>query len=1029
MPKDEASPREGQEEHQEVGGELSPFDPRRFTPNLHASLVSQILSLQREVENKNKTVSHLEEFLHITKTENEQLNGTLKEQAKENRAIKKQMQVLESTTMIALGDIAKERDDANENLAEAQKRLESSKNRARSQEEETDKLQSLWDNERQNWDMEKRNMETKIHLVEGRLKTVLGEIAAAQANGNDCPRTSVDFDESMYGTWYNKESDSTSSRSDSIKRRSRFSGQSNTTNEVSEYLNYRASTLSGLNGFGANRRNGISLAEELDFSADEHDHEGDETDPMMSPDALPEEAQFHRRHPSTQSMVQDQKAWKLLGLIPENIEQTIKDEGLTGKTAANLEDSEALTEKPSLERSNAVSTPTIVAAEYVDSATQFSPPTSPKLPPQLDIFPFEKTTEKMPTIEHIANQRRKRASAPTIEHATPPKFVTPPASTMVSTSCQTVKEPPSPPLTPVIAVEPPASAPVHTDTTVQMISSSMQTDDDQQTSLVAAHTREQPSSMTVPVIEIHPPGSRPPSSHNGVVLPPRTKNAGCQVSLELPVSQRSVSVQTEAVISGKLQMDPLLRSMPKPPSQSSLSQSGLEMIVEKPSPEPPQPAPRKSSRKNLHRPPPTEKSRPRIQPSFSAPAIDTYPSNNDSGPLTSQKPTGPQRPVRSGSLFAGFDSAFDDNFKLKDFDLSSDDDAAPVAPIRKTLSKVQNSWRLVPKSQDDFMGRLESANNSMCDLDIDESSDPWLASLVPLGQQARSEPSREDAGTQRHALPKAKEQSSLRGSGPGTSAPGPRVQRRRSPSAPVVPEKDSIAVAPPPFPVPTRSSSRRIPISASEGAQSPTPQSTTFFSTARKRGVVKPPAKNPLRKVRSAAAVPRFGRSTTTPPQPLSPSILTSSPQLPKMPRNDVTFRSEKDPQLVQQTTHALPPASLDGEAQRDTPGQSTSVVDAIAQTMVGEWMWKYVRRRKSFGITDDVDFDENGNPNGNGIRHKRWVWLAPYERAVMWSSKQPTSGPALMGKNGRKRKPDVFYGNYALTSRSQHPVSLGREG
>jgi hypothetical protein len=37
------------------------------------------------------------------------------------------------------------------------------------------------------------------------------------------------------------------------------------------------------------------------------------------------------------------------------------------------------------------------------------------------------------------------------------------------------------------------------------------------------------------------------------------------------------------------------------------------------------------------------------------------------------------------------------------------------------------------------------------------------------------------------------------------------------------------------------------------------------------------------------------------------------------------------------------------------------------------------------------------------GVRHKRWVWLAPYERAVMWSSKQPTSGSALMGKSGRK--------------------------
>jgi hypothetical protein len=83
-------------------------------------------------------------------------------------------------------------------------------------------------------------------------------------------------------------------------------------------------------------------------------------------------------------------------------------------------------------------------------------------------------------------------------------------------------------------------------------------------------------------------------------------------------------------------------------------------------------------------------------------------------------------------------------------------------------------------------------------------------------------------------------------------------------------------------------------------------------------------------------------------------------------------------------------------------------VVDAIAQTMVGEWMWKYIRRRRSFG--GDKDNWEGRNAEevsasitNSGVRHKRWVWLAPYERAVMWSSKQPTSGPALLGKSGRK--------------------------
>jgi hypothetical protein len=60
--------------------------------------------------------------------------------------------------------------------------------------------------------------------------------------------------------------------------------------------------------------------------------------------------------------------------------------------------------------------------------------------------------------------------------------------------------------------------------------------------------------------------------------------------------------------------------------------------------------------------------------------------------------------------------------------------------------------------------------------------------------------------------------------------------------------------------------------------------------------------------------------------------------------------------------------------------------------------MLKYVRRRKSFTVAEHTVKDDAGND-----RHKRWVWLAPYERAILWSSKQPSSGSALMGKTGRK--------------------------
>ena len=123
LPRDKVAydERQGHTRNENDNEDLSPLDPRRFTPNLHASLVSQILALQREVESRNNTVNNLEEFLHMTKTENEHLNDSLKGQESENRSIRKQMQHLESTTLTALGEVTKQRDAANENLVDVRK--------------------------------------------------------------------------------------------------------------------------------------------------------------------------------------------------------------------------------------------------------------------------------------------------------------------------------------------------------------------------------------------------------------------------------------------------------------------------------------------------------------------------------------------------------------------------------------------------------------------------------------------------------------------------------------------------------------------------------------------------------------------------------------------------------------------------------------------------------------------------------------------------------------------------------------------
>lgn len=967
---------------------ISLLDPRRFTPNLHASLVSEILSLRRENESKTAAVGTLEESLHDTKAENGRLNETLKTQVEEVRSLKRQMQLLETGTLSALGELAKERDDVVENQRDTQKRLETFKNKARAHEEEVNRTRGLWDRDRQVWDDEKRNMERKVHVVEGRLRTILNEVAAAhQATASN------ETDHGMRETWFTKSSDSiTSDRSNSAKDRSQLSGRGNNSQDGSDGPNLRSSTLSGLNGSGAMKLTGLSLAQELEFDEDGDNLEDFDTDGgLASPDALPEEAQMRRRRSSSQSQGQDHKARKVLGLLAESSERCMQGD-VTGTQYMEKID----------EKSNCSIKE--LAVRYIDNGTQFSPPLSPKSRVQDTDVPAERNTEQT---EHTANQRRKRVSmqSTSVEQTPSTKSEATLSLQMVSAGCQTL-EVLGPPLMLKNLTMPSATASLLSTGSPETTTSTTQTNDEDILFFMSADTRDD-SLTTVPTIAIHPPGSRPPSSHTGVVLPPRTKNAASQVSIELPISVRSVSVQTDEVRSDK-------RPPKIPPRLISSHISSKPTLwrheVVKESTRNPV-APRKSSRRNPRRSP-VEPTPPRVRVPIREP-IDSYPGKNDNGPLNKNQSSDLRRPIRDQSLFAGFESASDGEAPAIPDIGFSDDDFATAPPVRKTLSKVQNSWKFVPHSKNMSVGSLPS---DQAVEDTNKENEPENVIPRPEPVVSKKQPLSISAATKSSAKPPnsyhAARELNIRRTALISSGAAAHTKRARSPSAPSA-AKHSGSVAPP-FPVPTRLSSRRIPISASDGARSPTPYSTNFFSAPRTQESGGPPSKNAiLRKVRSATAVPRFGRNYQSPSRsPTSPSsVAPESPRLPRLPQHDIPSRCIVDDQKNKELSSAssLTPPLI--EDPTESLHQSTSVVDAIAQTMVGEWMWKYVRRRKSFGISESpqVEFDvgrKNGeNGASSGIRHKRWVWLAPYERAIMWSSKQPTSGPALLGKTGRKRK------------------------
>ena len=952
---------------------IMPLDPRRFTPTLHASLVSEILNVRREAESKSKTIDILERGLDEARTENEELGTSLSRTTKETRSLKHHLQLLEGGTSSAMTELARERDEALENVTDMRKKFEQTQKKARSREEDVERTQTLWDRERESWESERRNLERKVHVVENRLRTVLNEVAAAQAAGtfNGTPKAHT-------GDSSTKDSDTASVYSSSPGRRRTTSVTSMSTDD-GDMQNGRYSVMSVANQ--GTKGDGLSLAQELAF--DELDELASmDDDPLYdSPGALAEErpTSAHSQMSNTMGM----KARKILGLSLHN--------------KRNSTDVDAFAELKSPSKIPLPASP----LPYRDSGIQYSPPPSPK-----EAYGRSDTTSQT-----------KDSSTLTL------------AVDMVSTSCQTVGDLASPPWTPKVAESPsPPSSPILVQPT--MVSAFMQTESvptapkvpEKRTSL-SPRDALSPPGMEIPMIAIHPPGSEPPSPRGSVVLPPQTKNASCQADMGPKPEGRSIAMQTE-----EIRVDQRPVKLPASLLPSAIPDVPLANEPRIPPNHPyraPPPPPIKEEKKKLPSPPQPPQP---TQPQFPQPPqppqitarrpsddpkeeplghIQAYPGNNDNGPLskTSPKP-GMRRPLRSSSLFAGFE---EESPEVKPgHDIFSDDGFLnrPTATYTLRKGKMVSTQDRIPADSTtlpEIEEHLSDAKMQLEESSIGNHEGPDPIAFFRAGP--RSEGTTTPGGRQQD----------IRRAAMITSGAAAHRARPSDPSTISSGSGSSKSIAPP-IPVPARHSSRNV--NGSDSArQSPTPSSNSRNFTDRPPR--QPLSREPtLRRVRSATTM-----SQASQPDPfgsisspgMSVSSGTNSSRKTSLPFDDFAAPPPQRPQPRRQSTwRDLPYGEAFSRERQDSSAasiQQTSVVDAIAQTMVGEWMFKYIRR-KAFGSGSDKENWEGRNADevsasitNSGSRHKRWVWLAPYERAIMWSSKQPTSGPALLGKSGRKRK------------------------
>ncbi|KAK0635578.1 hypothetical protein B0T17DRAFT_485871 [Bombardia bombarda] len=988
LPSDKASKRISRDVNNDDA--ISPLDPRRFTPTLHANLVSEILALRRDQEEKIKIMENLETALQTTQGEYEAYKETMSSAGKESRSLKRQLALLEGGTSSALVDLQRERDEAVESAAETRKRLDTTQKKLRSQEEDSERVHRQWAKEKDDWEEEKRKFERRIHVSETRLKAVLDEVTAiqnTQINGiHDGPETEVDENA--------KENDATSVRTMSLTNSIRFS------------------VMSGLA-----KANGNSLADELGFDGgydDESDYGGPESVPAAN-------GETHTRNMSRDSVLSKSHSH----LRRQSNDSLMRSGSTRGKLMFNHATLERLENRVINEDDETVlPDPKVV---YVDSGIQYSPPPSPVIAPAKPSTPepsqspfFQKydrlyDVDSPPRVdlEIEANQRRKRV------HVGQPLTIKPPTlgSLMVNGSSQTSEVPLSPPKTPQSPfLEKNTVAPEFREPTTMVIAST-QTD----SAPLLRHASFGLKEIPIPVISVIPPTSRP-SSSRGPRLPQLTKDFGCQVSLSADIPSRSVAVQTEEI---RVRVDRLpihlqpstITSRPVSPALRAAEASTEETGQFSPVPgnAPPPRNPRRLASKNSFTEAP-------LSPSLSSPRImeeethDAYPGNNDNGPLSNQKAP-IRRPQRISSLFAGFDAnSSDEGDEFMDPDVS-DSEYRTALSAPKPLNGQGRHGKHGPGagavfSDPPFLHKVHAGR--YIPRDLDDTADMFGSANVYQSRESRDSGSGFDKTISKRASrpPLPSSTSSMMRKAAMIQNGIASHQQTKAPSFTDV-------KAPPPFPIPTRASSRKPPTSASapsDGRASPTKGSDGWqrrVGGGRNHYRTNSMRSNSMRKVRSTTALARNQKnrrqgSRSPPPFPGSTEEVPESPGLPPLPANDITAPRAKDlymytkfkthqPQLSVNTATTTNTGDSAIESQASS-NQGTSVVDAIAQTMVGEWMFKYVRRRKSFGVSDGKGGDENSND-----RHKRWVWLAPYERAILWSSKQPSSGSALMGKSGRK--------------------------
>jgi hypothetical protein len=1027
--------------------------------------VSEILTLRRDLDSKNHLVENLETSLSTAKTENDALSKKYADSSREVRKAKQAVQQMEKGTLEAVEDLVKDRDEVHAVNEDLRSKLEALQKKVRQQDEDAARTQTIWENEKEAFDSERRQLERRLHVTESRLRAFVDEMTAQQSAAAavvhiEEPEDEVNFKDSALGN----DSDTASIHSATTPMKPVHERNGSVMSMHSR--NVRGSIPRHLETPEPIRPAGNSLADELGFDEEDDDFD-DGFDPINEEDeynlATParqiESRQGdHHRSPRVLESRQSARSERFQRGIESRQGLRAEPYNTPKRNSVGATSLESPTKSSFAPVSPLLPPPNIVAATqepvrkvvYVDRGYQPSPPPSP---PRLEITSHEgeaAVLRKEDIDDDVFAVKPASISAAAISSHRD-------VGTTMKNDSRISSEASADNAFSLDPFMVSAARSAYTSTSTQTDTAEPET--------IRSHRPKQDSlspASFVPAIAIHPPSSRP-SSPRPAVLPPGTKNASAQT--DLPWPGVDASMQTEPIRVDKRAPRLAAHLLPSPPISDATLQSkraSVKALVRNISIRaasgfdfqysPPMKSP-DSSRENTrdgivaspHAMP--LKAMPLPRPVLSPPAtisetISNGPLNRSAeyGVKQTRKMSVDGQPSRADDTEGWSDNNSDYDDLITDLDLHDIAGGFP-ASMRAAATGVPDTF----DSMKSAIGHSRQSSHG---------KRPTTASSYGAAPAPSVSSSRAPSRTQMFH--------SKRGSTSNTKG-----HRSRSPSfASAISSSYSTQSVPavPPYPIPLRSSSKTNATPLSDGTASPTPGSgSNRYSSAAQAGLRKVQSAAIIRGGRNGASSSRNPSSPTTtkirrrrlrspdltPVQSMafdSPPIATDFPipDLP-IPLIDGSTLDVPAPLTMQEVIAPVPQvigpmspvttttnhitASAAAAAAAASQVEPPNLVDAIAATMVGEWMWKYIRKRKSFGIGEDSSAEISvpmppghqhaGSSTGSmgsastgnntlsiqahGTRHKRWVWLSPYERTIMWDTKQPTSGQALLGKKGRK--------------------------